>query len=70
MTDSGPVPFVPWGTARESREEVKTKHNEKAPTFHETLEVGVKDAGTTKIFHRPSVKFLREEAWNISGGLW
>ena len=46
MTNSGPVPFVPWGTARESREEVKTIHNEKAPTFHETLEAGVKDAGT------------------------
>ena len=27
-------------------EEVKTKHNEKAPTFHETLEAGVKDAGS------------------------
>ena len=25
-------------------EEVKTIHNEKASTFHETLEVGVKDA--------------------------
>ena len=45
VMNSGPVPFVPWGTARESREEVKTIHNEKAPTFHETLEAGVKDAG-------------------------
>ena len=45
MTNSGPVPFVPWGTTRESQEEVKTIHNEKAPTFHETLEAGVKDAG-------------------------
>ena len=43
--NSGPVPFIPWGTAWESREEIKTKHNEKAPTFHETLEAGVKDAG-------------------------
>ena len=48
MTNSGPVPFVPWGTARESGEEVKTIHNEKAPTFHETLEAGVKDAGTVQ----------------------
>ena len=47
MTNSGPVPFVPWGTARESRGEVKTIHNEKALTFHETLEVGVKDAGNS-----------------------
>ena len=45
VTNSGPVPFIPWGTARESRGEVKTIHNEKAPTFHETLEAGVKDAG-------------------------
>ena len=35
--NSGPVPFVPWGTARESREEVKTIHNEKALTFHEAI---------------------------------
>ena len=42
--NSGPVPFVPWGTTRESWGEVKTIHNEKAPTFHETLEAGVKDA--------------------------
>ena len=45
MTSSGPVPFIPWGTDRESRGEVTTIHNEKALTFHETLEVGVKDAG-------------------------
>ena len=44
VTNLGPVPFVPLGTSRESRGEVKTIHNEKASTFHETLEVGVKDA--------------------------
>ena len=44
VTNSGPVPFIPWGTSRESRGEVKTIHNEKASTLHETLEVGVKDA--------------------------
>ena len=44
VTNSGPVPFVPWGTSRESRGEVKTIHNEKAPTFPEKEEVGVKDA--------------------------
>ena len=27
--------------------EVKTIHNEKASTFHETLEVGVKDVGNS-----------------------
>ena len=37
MTNSGPVPFVPWGTTRGSREEVKTKHIEKALTFHEAI---------------------------------
>ena len=37
MTNSGPVPFVPWGTTWGSREEVKTKHNEKALTFHEAI---------------------------------
>ena len=37
MTNSGPVPFVPWGTTQGSREEVKTKHNEKALTFHEAI---------------------------------
>ena len=47
MTNLGPVPFVPWGTSRESRREVKTIHNEKAPTFLVTLEVGVKDAGNS-----------------------
>ena len=44
VTNSGLVPFVPWGTSRESRGEVKTIHNEKAPTFPEKEEVGVKDA--------------------------
>ena len=57
--NSGPVPFVPWGTAWESREEVKTIHNEKAPSFHETLEAGVKDAGNsgavTRISGDPSL---------------
>ena len=48
MTNFGPVPFIPWGTSRESRGEVKTIHNEKASTFHETLEVGVKDAVTSE----------------------
>ena len=52
--NSGPVPFVPWGTTQGSREEVKTKHNEKAPTFHETLEAGVKDAGN--FIKSPEVK--------------
>ena len=47
MTNSGQVPFVPWGTARESRGEVTTIHNKKALTFHETLEVGVKDGGNS-----------------------
>ena len=45
VTNLGLVPFIPWGTSRESWREVKTIHNEKASTFHETLEVGVKDAG-------------------------
>ena len=44
MTNLGPVPFVPWGTSRKVRRS-KNIHNEKASTFHETLEVGVKDAG-------------------------
>ena len=43
MTNLGPVPFVPWGTSRRVRRS-KNIHNEKASTFHETLEVGVKDA--------------------------
>ena len=47
MTNLGPVPFVPWGTSWESGREVKTIHNEKASTFHETLEVGVKDVGNS-----------------------
>ena len=45
MTNLGPVPFVPWGTSRRVRRS-KNIHNEKASTFHETLEVGVKDADT------------------------
>ena len=60
MTNSGPVPFVPWGTAWESREEVKTIHNEKAPTFHETLEAGVKDAGNSGAVTRIS----GDPSWN------
>ena len=43
MTNLGPVPLVPWGTSWRVRRS-KNIHNEKAPTFHETLEVGVKDA--------------------------
>ena len=60
MTNSGPVPFVPWGTARESWGEVKTIHNEKAPTFHETLEAGVKDAGNSGAVTRIS----GDPSWN------
>ena len=55
--NSGPVPFTPWGTARESRGEVKTIHNEKALTFHETLEVGVKDAGNFKELNQRKPQF-------------
>ena len=58
VTNSGLVPFIPWGTSRESRGEVKTIHNEKASTFHETLEVGVKDTvnsgAVTRISGDPS----------------
>ena len=43
VTNFGPVPFVPWGTSRRVGRS-KNIHNEKASTFHETLEVGVKDA--------------------------
>ena len=60
MTNSGPVPFIPWGTARESREEVKTIHKEKAPTFHETLEAGVKDVGNSGAVTRIS----GDPSWN------
>ena len=35
------------GDLLEELGEVKTIHNEKASTFHETLEVGVKDADRT-----------------------
>ena len=43
VTNFGPVPFIPWGPlGRVGRS--KNIHNEKASTFHETLEVGVKDA--------------------------
>ena len=42
VTNFGPVPFVPWGTSRRVGRS-KNIHNEKASTFHETLEVGVKD---------------------------
>ena len=44
VTNLGPVSFVPWGDLSGELGEVKTIHNEKASTFHETLEVGVKDA--------------------------
>ena len=44
MTNFGPVPFIPWGTSWRVRRS-KNIHNEKASTFHETLKVGVKDAG-------------------------
>ena len=58
VTNPGPVPFIPWGTSRESQGEVKTIHNEKAYTFHKTLEVGVKDAvnsgAVTRISGDPS----------------
>ena len=58
VTNSGPVPFVPWGTSQESRGEVKTIHNEKAPTFPAKEEVGVKDAvnsgAVTRISGDPS----------------
>ena len=43
VTNFEPVPFVPWGTSRRVRRS-KNIHNEKASTFHETLEVGVKVA--------------------------
>ena len=43
VTNFGPVPFVPWGTSRRVGRS-KNIHNEKASIFHETLEVGVKDA--------------------------
>ena len=46
MTNLGPVPFIPLGTSRRVRRS-KNIHNEKASTFHETLEVGVKDAGNS-----------------------
>ena len=52
VTNFGPVPFIPWGTSRESQGEVKTIHNEKASTFHETLEVGVKDTVTVPILNQ------------------
>ena len=35
------------GDLSEDRRKVKTIHNEKASTFHVTLEVGVKDAGNS-----------------------
>ena len=41
-------------------EEVKTIHNEKAPTFHETLEAGVKDAGNSGAVTRIS----GDPSWN------
>ena len=43
VTSFGSVPFVPWGTSRRFGRS-KNIHNEKASIFHETLEVGVKDA--------------------------
>ena len=57
VTNFGPVPFVPWGISRRVGRS-KNIHNEKASTFHETLEVGVKDAvnsgAVTRISGDPS----------------
>ena len=57
VTNFGPVPFVPWGTSQRVGSS-KNIHNEKASTFHETLEVGVKDTvnsgAVTRISGDPS----------------
>ena len=50
VTNFGQVPFVPWGTSRRVGRS-KNIDNEKASTFHETLEVGVKDAVTMETGH-------------------
>ena len=44
VMNSGPVPFVPWGTTRRFWVEVKT-HNEKASMLPEKEEVGVREPG-------------------------
>ena len=68
VTNFGPVPFVPWGTSRESRGEVKTIHNEKAPTFPEKEEVGVKDAVMVKYFAFKTFLFVyRYQGSHFSG---
>ena len=45
VTNSGPVPFVPWGTSWESRGEVKN-HTQREGSYlsPKKEEVGVKDA--------------------------
>ena len=67
MTSFGLVPFVPWGTSQRFGRS-KNIHNEKASIFHETLEVGVKDAvnsgAVTRIGGDPSWNETLENTWN------
>ena len=65
MTNFGLVPFIPWGTSGRVRRS-KNIHNKKASTFHETLEVGVKDAVINNLFHIDHHSFSMSETFKKS----
>ena len=58
----GRCPSFHRGPLEES-EEVKTIHNEKASTFHETLEVGVKDADN-EVIHQVAFGLSPDEKYS------